>query len=524
MESRKLLSLPSVRLEVDYCEALPCAQDLDPHQSQTVPDACASVAQPEPVTAPELIAWSAGCASELGFAAPESAEEQRHWANLLSGNALLDGSRPYAMRYGGHQFGNWAGQLGDGRVINLGELRDARGALHTVQLKGAGRTNFSRGADGRAVLRSSLREYVLSEAMAALGVPTSRALALVSTGDAVVRDMLYDGHPEPEPGAIVTRVAPSFVRIGHFEIHAASGETQLLQQLLDYCLERSPFAHGNDAVAWFGQLCEETGRLASMWMQLGFVHGVLNTDNTSVLGLTIDYGPFGWLEPFDPGWTPNTTDAHGRRYAFGRQPEILQWNLGCLGSALMSTGLPRAALEQALQQYSASYTQHFYAGMGEKFGVGPLQAQDLDWLQEGFELLRLFRLDWTRWFCALGEIDPSTRPDATKVFTQCSYASEPPTEKSLQRAQRWWDEYLQRRLTSSQTPDHMRAVNPFVVPRNWLLAECIESAESGDMQPLESLMRALSSPFDRPDQEHYMQMRPAWAEHKPGCSMLSCSS
>jgi uncharacterized protein YdiU (UPF0061 family) len=507
-------SLPSIRLEADYCDALPCAEGLDPHQSQAVPNACASLAQPEPVSAPQILAWSPECAAELGIAGPRSSAACQSWAELLSGNGLLEGSRPYAMRYGGHQFGNWAGQLGDGRVINLGEVRDAQGALQTLQLKGAGRTNFSRGADGRAVLRSSLREYVLSEAMAALGVPTSRALALVGTGDEVVRDMLYDGHPAPEPGAIVTRVAPSFVRIGHFEMHAASGETELLQQLLDYCLERSPFPHGGDPVAWYAQLCQETGRLASLWMQLGFVHGVLNTDNTSVLGLTIDYGPFGWLEPFDPGWTPNTTDAHGRRYAFGRQPEILQWNLGCLGSALMAVGLPREALEQALQEYQRSYTHHFYAGMGRKYGLGPLELQDQDWLQEGFELLRHLQVDWTRWFSALTELGPAPPADAADLFTQNSYASEPPAAESRQRAMRWWSEYIQRRNAAAPSArDQMHGTTQGLVPRNWLLAECIEA-----------LMEALATPYQRPANTHYLQMRPAWAEHKPGCSMLSCSS
>lgn len=518
-------TLPSVRLEADYCNALPCAEGLDPYASQTVPGVCASVAQPEPVAAPRLLAWSSQSAATLGMQGPASEVERQDWAEYLSGNRLLPGSRPYAMRYGGHQFGNWAGQLGDGRVINLGELRDEQGVLQTLQLKGAGRTNFSRGADGRAVLRSSLREYVLSEAMAALGVPTSRALALISSGDEVVRDMLYDGRPAPEPGAIVTRVAPSFVRIGHFEIHAASGETQLLQQLLDYCLARSPFTHAGDPVAWYAELCRATGRLASQWMLLGFVHGVLNTDNTSVLGLTIDYGPFGWLEPFDPGWTPNTTDAHGRRYAFGRQSEVLQWNLGCLGSALMSVGLPREALEQALQEYQRSYTEHFYSGMGRKYGVGSLQTQDQGWLQEGFELLRVFQVDWTRWFSALTQRDLSAPVDAATLLSAHSYAAEPSTADNLQRAARWAEEYGQRQAATTASPqEQMRSANPWVVPRNWLLAECIEAAQTGDLRPLEELMAVLSTPYQRPANAHYMQMRPTWAEHKPGCSMLSCSS
>jgi uncharacterized protein YdiU (UPF0061 family) len=246
--------------------------------------------------------------------------------------------RPYAARYGGHQFGVWAGQLGDGRAITLGELMPRPGERWELQLKGAGRTPYSRTADGRAVLRSSVREFLCSEAMHFLGVPTTRALSLVATGDIVVRDMFYDGNPMPEPGAVVCRVAPSFVRFGNFEIHASRGENELLQRLADYIITEHFKELGPPTPEvyklWFEEVCRRTGVMIAHWMRVGFVHGVMNTDNMSILGLTIDYGPYGWLEGYDPAWTPNTTDLPGRRYAYGRQPDVAAWNLARLANAL----------------------------------------------------------------------------------------------------------------------------------------------------------------------------------------------
>ncbi|HPF14222.1 MAG TPA: protein adenylyltransferase SelO family protein, partial [Planctomycetota bacterium] len=274
---------------------------------------------PTRVSAPELLAWTADLASSLGLPTDPSADPGL--AALLAGQELFPGSAPYAMCYGGHQFGHWAGQLGDGRAINLGERRDANGVLQTLQLKGAGPTPYSRSADGWAVLRSSIREFLCSEAMFHLGVPTTRALSLVHTGDAVLRDMFYDGNARHEPGAVVCRVAPSFVRFGNFEIFAARNEVAPMRELADYVI-REHFAHllpasgtlsNSTYLAWFREVCERTAQMLVHWSRVGFVHGVMNTDNMSILGLTIDYGPYGWLEDYDPSWTPNTTDAGGRR-------------------------------------------------------------------------------------------------------------------------------------------------------------------------------------------------------------------
>ena len=304
-----------------YIKQLPGDSVLDRTARQT-PGLCWSSARPEAVSHPSLIHWNQALANTLDLTpAWQDPETRLQW---LSGNELPPQSEPYAMCYGGHQFGQWAGQLGDGRVINLGDVTDKDNRNWTLQLKGAGPTAYSRFADGRAVLRSSVREYLCSEAMAHLGIPTTRALSLVLTGDAVVRDVFYDGHPAPEPGAIVCRAARSFLRFGHFELAASQGNAELLQQIIVYAMAdsvegeaalrgvQSPEEQVLDVqavLAWYEQLCDKTLMLATEWARVGFVHGVLNTDNMSALGLTIDYGPYGWLDAYDPGWTPNTTDA-----------------------------------------------------------------------------------------------------------------------------------------------------------------------------------------------------------------------
>src|SRR3569623_2446364 len=264
--------------------------------------------------------------------------------------------QPWASNYGGHQFGHWAGQLGDGRAITVGEIINAAGQRWELQLKGAGPTPYSRHADGRAVLRSSIREFLCSEAMHHLGVPTTRALCLVETGEAVVRDMFYDGHPREEPGAIVCRVAPSFVRFGHFELPYARNDVALLRQLADFTIRRAfPHLRGQGEALyadWFGVVCERTARLMALWMRVGFVHGVMNTDNMSILGLTIDYGPYGWIDDYDPDWTPNTTDAEGRRYRFGAQPQVAYWNLTRLAGALAPAFESVEPLQAGLERYA----------------------------------------------------------------------------------------------------------------------------------------------------------------------------
>jgi len=339
------MDLADLPFESNFVRDLP-ADPVPVNVPRQVRNASYTRVEPTPVAAPRLLAWSDALGEFLRIDRPLPATVE-----ILAGNKVLPGMQPYAARYGGHQFGVWAGQLGDGRAITLGEVIARDGSRQELQLKGAGRTPYARTADGRAVLRSSLREFLCSEAMHFLGVPTTRALSLVATGEPVRRDMFYDGNPQDEPGAVVCRVAPSFVRFGNFQIHVATGETEPLQRLAGYVVRNYYADHEKD---WFHVLCRRTALLVTDWMRLGFVHGVLNTDNMSILGVTIDYGPYGWLEGYDPSWTPNTTDAETRRYCYGNQPEIALWNLARLAEALLPLQ-DKEHLEEGLGIYAQTY-------------------------------------------------------------------------------------------------------------------------------------------------------------------------
>jgi uncharacterized protein YdiU (UPF0061 family) len=404
--------------------------------------------------------------------------------------------QPYSARYGGHQFGVWAGQLGDGRAITLGEL-----AGQELQLKGAGLTPYSRTADGRAVLRSSLREFLCSEAMHWLGVPTTRALSLVGTGEPVIRDMFYDGHPAPEPGAIVCRVAPSFVRFGSFQIL----EDDLKKQLADFVI-RHHFP-GLSYADWFAQVCKRTAALMVDWMRLGFVHGVMNTDNLSILGVTIDYGPYGWLEGYDPQWTPNTTDLPGRRYCYGNQPQIALWNLTRLAEALAAF-IAKEELEKALELYVGIYQEEMSKALAGKLGVETL---DADLMTGLFRVLGETETDFTLFFRCLARAEKPA--DLGPAF----YAQPGPSLEP------WLKLYLSR--ARPDRAEQMNRVNPKFIFRNYLAVLAIEALEKGDASPLERLMRVLARPYDeQPEHEELATRRPEWARERAGCSALSCSS
>lgn len=492
-----------------------------------------SAVQPTPVAAPQLLAHAAEVAELVGFAPDDPLEPA--FARVFGGNALLPGMVPYAACYGGHQFGNWAGQLGDGRAITLGETVNARGERWELQLKGAGPTPYSRTADGRAVLRSSIREFLCSEAMHHLGIPTTRALSLVTTGDGVVRDMFYNGNPEVEPGAIVCRVAPSFIRFGTFELPTSRRDVALLERLVDFTIARDfPHLEGDAAekrAAWFREVCERTATLAVHWMRVGFVHGVLNTDNMSILGLTIDYGPYGWLEEFDPTWTPNTTDAQWRRYAFGRQPEIVQWNLLRLADALGPLFPSPEPLQAGIDRFADRFIAEHEAMNAAKFGFAVRTERETALIREGYEQLADARLDFTIFFRALGEM-PAQLP-------------EDPDARVALLGDCWYDE--QRRLTCtphlsnwlgrwhaavrasdrpwSETQVAMRQINPWFVLRNYLAQEAIDAATAGDPSKVHALLEVLRSPYEViADRAAYAAKRPEWARHRPGCSALSCSS
>jgi uncharacterized protein YdiU (UPF0061 family) len=475
-----------------------------------VPGASYSRVAPTPVAAPTLLAWSEPLAAALGLARPSAAALE-----ALAGNRVFPGMEPFAARYGGHQFGVWARQLGDGRAITLGEMRAADGTPRELQLKGAGPTPYSRTADGRAVLRSSLREYLCSEAMHCLGAPTTRALSLVGTGEQVIRDMFYDGNPEPEPGAVVCRVAPSFLRFGNFEIHTSLDEHEQLKQLVEFTLRH--YYPGMSPKAWYREVCRRTALLMADWMRLGFVHGVMNTDNMSILGLTIDYGPYGWLEGYDPVWTPNTTDNETRRYAYGNQPQIGLWNLARLAEALLPL-IPEAELQAGLEFYGDTYQKAFTGALAAKLGLTSID-EDMELVTEMFRLMNAVETDFTLFFRGLAAV----REDALLTPLLPAFYAEPSAEHRA-RVEAWLRQYLAR-AGHGRDAAAMNRVNPKYVPRNYLAQLAIDAMAAGDASVLEKLMQVLARPYDeQPEHAQFAARRPEWARSKPGCSALSCSS
>ncbi|HUS32882.1 MAG TPA: YdiU family protein [Kofleriaceae bacterium] len=491
--------------ELSFTDRFVRALPGDPRQdnrTRQVMQACYSRVEPTAVKAPELIALVPEVAALLDL----DPTPTRELVDVLAGNRVLPGMAPYAACYGGHQFGTWAGQLGDGRAITLAEVQNRAGETWEIQLKGAGLTPYSRHADGRAVLRSSLRELVCSEAMFHLGVPTTRALSLVTTGEPVMRDMLYDGHPAEEPGAVVCRVAPTFLRFGNFEIHSSRDDHATLKKLVDFTLER--YFPGRDVAGMFEDIMLRTAWLVAEWMRVGFVHGVMNTDNMSILGLTIDYGPYGWLEPFEPDWTPNTTDAGGRRYRFGNQPAVAHWNIAQLARALAPIAGDLDPLRKTIDRFPQEFSTHYRNTMLRKLGL-----RDEDGAEQLLE--------------QLAELMIATKPDYTLFFRRLV----DPTYDSVRDAfygdhdRAAIDAWLAEYRTRDRDVAGMRAINPIYVPRNYLVQEVIEATEKGDRKAVLDLLDVLRHPYDeQAGREHFAGKRPEWARSKVGCSMLSCSS
>ncbi len=501
-------------------------------------EACYSLVNPTQTSDPSLVCVSQDVAQLFDLS--KSQQNSATFYKLFSGNSIWDGMQPYAMCYGGHQFGQWAGQLGDGRAINLGEVVDRTGIRQTLQLKGVGLTPYSRTADGLAVLRSSVREFLCSEAMFYLGVPTTRALSLAITGEQVKRDMFYDGNPELEQGAVVCRVAPSFIRFGSFQIHASRNETGILKQLADFSI-RNNFPHlGEPCIAvyekWFEEICQSTAELMVHWMRVGFVHGVMNTDNMSILGQTIDYGPYGWLEGYEPGWTPNTTDAQGKRYCYANQPQVAHWNLFQLANAIVPLVGRVENLESTLSSYAdnfAELSQHMYAnklGLKEYNGKKDHQLTD-----ELFEMLQLSEIDMTIFFRCLAKIqraDSYHDDNLKRQFESAFYDQKALANNQYDCAERllsWLKKYLDRIAT--QEPDdadrveRMNLTNPKYILRNYLVQVAIDKANEGDYSEIEKLLNIMKNPYDEQQEyQDYAAKRPDWARNRAGCSMLSCSS
>ena len=464
--------------------------------------------RPTPLPSPHWVGTSHSVAQLLGL--PEGWHQSEEALQALTGNQVLAGSTPLASVYSGHQFGVWAGQLGDGRAILLGELAGG----HEIQLKGAGRTPYSRMGDGRAVLRSSIREFLCSEAMHGLGIPTSRALCITGSPGLVRREEL-------ETAAVVTRVAPSFVRFGHFEHFAANDQEEQLRTLADYVIDRyypecrspeatSPWG-GNPYAALLHSVSERTAQLMAQWQAVGFCHGVMNTDNMSILGLTLDYGPFQFLDAFVPGHICNHSDHHGR-YAYNRQPNIAYWNLFCLAQALLPLIEDQDTALAALESYKTVFPDAFMAQMHKKLGLTQAQDSSEALVEPLLQLLAQNAVDYTIFWRRL------SHAVAEGQF-------EPVRDLFADRAafDAWLLSYSELLALEDKAlaADLMLNCNPKFVLRNHLGEQAIRAAKGGDFSELATLQRLLERPFDEhPGHEAYADFPPDWASS----ISISCSS
>lgn len=495
-----------------------------------VKEACFSYVTPKVPSAPRLIHKSSEMVENLGLSLDES--NSIDFLNLVTGTQVLPNTKPYAMCYGGHQFGNWAGQLGDGRAINLAEI-EHNNQHWAVQLKGAGETPYSRTADGLAVLRSSIREYLCSEAMFYLGVPTTRALSLALSGDQVLRDVMYDGNPAYEKGAIVARVAPSFLRFGSYEIFPARGDKKTLKTLVDYTIN-THFSHlGKPSKSTYSAFFKAVSKLSLdmviHWQRVGFVHGVMNTDNMSILGLTIDYGPYGWLEGYDHEWTPNTTDNAQKRYRYGTQPYLVLWNLFQLANALYPLIGDAEPLEKVLDEYRTNVDSAYLNMMRSKLGFKTENNNDLSLVEALEANLQLTETDMTIFFRNLAKLKKGEANAWFSIIEKAFYKPNDVSENIKESWAKWFINYQTRlaleTLSDQDRQIEMNKVNPKYVLRNYMSQLAIDAANKGDYTVVDELFNLLKKPYDeQPNFEKWFAKRPEWARDKVGCSMLSCSS
>ncbi len=496
--------------------------------TRQVEKACFSWVETLKPSSPELIHYSKVLLDELDLVI----EDKDEFLQVMSGAKKFNDFKAFTMCYGGHQFGHWAGQLGDGRAINIAELTIKEKPL-TLQLKGSGPTPYSRRADGLAVLRSSIREYLCSEAMHHLGVPTTRALSLVKTGDWVPRDMLYDGNQEDEHGAVVCRVAESFIRIGSFEIFAARKDHDTLKQLTDFTIKQH-FKHLGEPskavyLGFFQEVVDRTRDLMIEWQRVGFVHGVMNTDNLSILGLTIDYGPYGWLEDYNEGWTPNTTDAQNKRYRFGNQSQIALWNLVRLANALYPLIEEAEPMQEILSSYQKSYKVKYHEMMCAKLGLQAFDNVPQEFIKGLTNNLQSTSVDMTLFYREISSVQLHSFEDLWAIVKETSYLSLDEISERENSWSNWYRDYSLllkqegRELEERQAT--MKLVNPNYVLRNYMAQMAIDKANEGDYSLVNELYELLTKPYaEQEDMQKWYAKRPDWAKHKVGCSMLSCSS
>ncbi len=480
-----------------------------------LPEAFRARLQPTPLEGARLACFNPAAAGLIDLHPDEAGRGE--FVDYLNGNRPLPGAEPTAAIYAGHQFGHFVPQLGDGRAILLGEVINGRGERWDLQLKGAGLTPFSRRGDGRAVLRSTIREYLCSEAMHGLGIPTTRALCLIDSDEEVYREQI-------ERGALLLRMAPSHLRFGSFEVFYYRRQFAELKQLADYAIDLhfpELSAQADPYLALFREVIAHTAKLIAQWQLVGFAHGVMNTDNMSLLGLTIDYGPFGFLDAFDPGHICNHSDHYGR-YAFDQQPEIAGWNLSRLGQALLPlfAGEDRVSVKlanEALAEFGPQFHQHYAAGMHRKLGLREAHSGDGGLIDTLLTALKENRVDYSNFFRALGNLqldNPAADAPIRDLFLDRSAFD------------RWAESYRARlRAEGSRDEERskaMHAVNPKYVLRNYLAQQAIERAEQErDFSEVDALLRLLQDPFDEhPEHTHYAALPPDWAS----AIEVSCSS
>ncbi|CAA9508385.1 MAG: UPF0061 protein YdiU [uncultured Solirubrobacterales bacterium] len=465
--------------------------------------------QAAPAPAPRLLALNEELAAELGVDA--DALGGPDGVAVLAGNATPEGSSPVAQAYAGHQFGGYSPRLGDGRALLIGEVLDVRGRRRDLHLKGSGRTPFARGGDGKAAVGPMLREYVIGEAMHALGVPTTRALAVVATGEGVARETML-------PGAVLTRVAASHLRVGTFEYAARSDEPGLVRRLADYAIARHHPRAAENENPYLGLLesvVDVQAALVAHWMLVGFIHGVMNTDNMTISGETIDYGPCAFMDAFDPATVFSSID-HGGRYAYGNQPRIAQWNLTRLAETLLplldvDTDTAVAAATPVLESFPDRFHQYWSRGMRAKLGMTEAHEEDGALVDDLLALLRAQRVDYTSCFRALSSALLEDAARARSLFAEPSAFDA-------------WVERWRARLSSQgvdlQTvAEAMDRVNPVYIARNHLVEEALAAATAGDMKPFHRLVDVIVQPFDeRPGLEAYAVPAPAgFGEYRTFC-------
>jgi len=488
---------------------------------RNTPKVLFSTVEPAGFEDPKLIIFNKELSKEIGLGEFEEKD-----LDFLVGNNLPENVQTYSTAYAGHQFGNWAGQLGDGRAILAGEITNDSKKTE-IQWKGAGATPYSRHADGRAVLRSSVREYLMSEAMFHLGIPTTRALSLAFTGENVIRDMMYSGNPQAEKGAVVIRTAESFLRFGHFELISAQGEYKTLQDLLDFTIKNYFPEITSDGIQkykdFFKNVCTRTADLMVEWFRVGFVHGVMNTDNMSILGLTIDYGPYSMMDEYDLNFTPNTTDLPGRRYAFGKQGQISQWNLWQLANALHPIIKDEKFLEDTLNAYGDYFWNAHDNMLCRKFGFDTLLADDDEFFTNWQSLMQELQLDYTLFFNRLEKLDEEI--DLKLLFGDISYSFliNEKYSKFEDFVKKYRLRLEQNTISKQDSITLMKKTNPKFVLRNYLLFECIEEINSGKTEMLDKLITALENPYKEIFPE-FSKKRPSKYDDIAGCSTLSCSS